>query len=475
MWQPITDLSDDPASLTDGELDALGRVWAKQKEELAELGTLDEFDKRLRREWSIETGIIEGVYTLDRGTTNTLIERGINADLIPRESTNRDPELVARILQDHYEALEGMFDFVKGERELTTGYVKQLHAALLRNQETYTVVDQFGQAFEKQLDKGLYKSAPNNPTKPDRSIHEYRPPEHVASEMDRLISMYQQTRNVPVEVSAAWLHHRFAQIHPFPDGNGRVARALATLVFIKAGWFPLMVKRDGRARYIDGLEDADQGDLRPLVSFFTEVQRNAVIQATEVASDMSIAEAARGARSPSSVQEAIIAARDRLFHGGRLSQSERLRAQDTADKLNRLAMERLGQVVTQLREEIAKVSMGISFDVRSGGSPENVRAKAIGKAGHNANFRDYSVVVQLLLKTDRQDSLSFSFHALGPGYRGIIGVVAYSELQSKDTSPLEGGTFQINYEESPDKAVSRFTPWLERMITLGLDEWRRSL
>ncbi len=37
-----------------------------------------------------------------------------------------------------------MFDFVGGQRELTTGYVKELHAALLRNQDTYTVVDQFG-------------------------------------------------------------------------------------------------------------------------------------------------------------------------------------------------------------------------------------------------------------------------------------------------------------------------------------------
>jgi hypothetical protein len=64
-------LSDDPKTLTDGELESLGRVWASQKKEMIESGALDEFEKRLRREWAIETGIIENVYTLERGVTRT--------------------------------------------------------------------------------------------------------------------------------------------------------------------------------------------------------------------------------------------------------------------------------------------------------------------------------------------------------------------------------------------------------------------
>lgn len=150
-WRPIEDLSDDPKSLTDGELNSLKRVWANQREEMIQIGTLDEFEQRLRRESSIATGIIEGVYALDRGVTRTLIAKGIDAALIPRDATDRDPEMVARILQDHYKALDGLFDFVGGQRRLSTGYVKELHAALLRNQPTCTVVDQFGQAFEKRL------------------------------------------------------------------------------------------------------------------------------------------------------------------------------------------------------------------------------------------------------------------------------------------------------------------------------------
>ncbi len=141
---PITDLGDDPRSLTDGELDSLWRVWQSQKQDLTEREFLGEFEQRLRREWSIETGIIEDVYTLDRGVTRTLIEKGIDAAFIPHGASEEDNVLVARVIQDHYDALEGMFDFVGGQRSLSISYIKELHAALLRNRDVHEVVDQFG-------------------------------------------------------------------------------------------------------------------------------------------------------------------------------------------------------------------------------------------------------------------------------------------------------------------------------------------
>jgi len=89
-WSPITDLGDDPKALTDGELESLQHVWKSQKTELIGQEALEEFEKRLRREWSIETGIIERVYTLDRGIAQTLIQKGIDAALIPHGASDRD-------------------------------------------------------------------------------------------------------------------------------------------------------------------------------------------------------------------------------------------------------------------------------------------------------------------------------------------------------------------------------------------------
>src|SRR5579871_3270507 len=136
-WHPITDLEGDPKALTEGELDSLKRIWQTQKAEMADQGGLEEFNKRLRREWAIETGIIENVYTLDRGTTLTLIERGIDAALIPHSATDRDTTLVARIIQDHYETVEGLFDFVGGQRELSTAISRN---CMLPYCETWTLI-----------------------------------------------------------------------------------------------------------------------------------------------------------------------------------------------------------------------------------------------------------------------------------------------------------------------------------------------
>jgi len=55
-------------------------------------------NERLRREWSIETGIIERIYTIDRSTTRLLIEQGIAA-LIPYGATNRP---VGEVIQNKF-------------------------------------------------------------------------------------------------------------------------------------------------------------------------------------------------------------------------------------------------------------------------------------------------------------------------------------------------------------------------------------
>jgi fido (protein-threonine AMPylation protein) len=455
-WHPITDLGDDPRSLTDGELESLWRVWQSQKKDLAEREVLNEFEQRLRREWAIETGIIEDVYTLDRGVTRTLIEKGIDAALIPHGTTNKDPVLVARVIQDHFETLEGMFDFVGGQRSFSTGYVKELHAALLRNQDVHAVVDQFGKVFEKPLEKGAYKSMPNNPTRPDGAVHEYCPPEHVGSEMDELVRMYSehQTREIPPEVEAAWLHHRFTQIHPFADGNGRVARALASLVFVKRGWFPLIVKRDDpQRRYIEALEKADAGDVRPLVAIFVESQRTALIDASEIAYDVT---------PITSTHDAVIAVRDRLLQRGRLLlPREWARAKETATELVSWTAERLGKVAQEVRLEIGDLGEGFSFGVRTKRAPPDLSV--------------YYNAVILSLNTGRKEALTISFQAIGPHFRGLIEVIGQLDFQGSEPLPIEGAGFQINYEEDLERAKSRFSTWLDGVIVRGLNQWRQSL
>jgi len=70
----------------------------------------------------------------------------------------------------------------------------------------------------------------------------------------------------PVEVAAVF-HHRFVSVHPFDDGNGRVARLLMNLLLIKQGYHFTVVRNYDRRRYYDTLRRADGGDLKPFVNF----------------------------------------------------------------------------------------------------------------------------------------------------------------------------------------------------------------
>ena len=77
-----------------------------------------------------------------------------------------------------------------------------------------------------------------------------------------------QEQNFPAEVEAAWLHHRYVQIHPFQDGNGRSGRLLMAYAYIRRGKFPPVISANDKPAYIDRMELADQGNLYPLARYF---------------------------------------------------------------------------------------------------------------------------------------------------------------------------------------------------------------
>ena len=191
-----------------------------------------------------------------------------------------------------------------------------------------------------------YRRDTLNPLRPDGTVHLYCPPEQVDLEMDRLIALHHQHDDFAPEVEAAWLHHRFAQIHPFQDGNGRIARALATLVLVKAGWFPLVVRDRERAVYIGALEAADDGDLEPLIEYFAGLQRNQFVHALNIAED--VRQARRVADTIASVRRQLQQRRDSLV-------AEWEAAKSIAAALRNQAQSRLAAVATELKREMSDV------------------------------------------------------------------------------------------------------------------------
>lgn len=65
----------------------------------------------------------------------------------------------------------------------------------------------------------------------------------------------------------AWFQHRFVQIHPFNDYNGRTARMLTTYLLIKFNLHPIEIKANNpsdRKTYIKALQSADEGNYSSL-------------------------------------------------------------------------------------------------------------------------------------------------------------------------------------------------------------------
>ena len=94
--------------------------------------------------------------------------------------------------------------------------------------------------------------------------------DRIALEMDKLFIWSNSERGNmhPVEF-AAQLHKYFVFIHPFIDGNGRLARLLMNAALIQDGYMLAVIPPVLRREYIDLLEQAHIDD-RPFMDFIAE-------------------------------------------------------------------------------------------------------------------------------------------------------------------------------------------------------------
>ena len=94
------------------------------------------------------------MYSIDRGLTQVLVERGLDISLIEHGSTDRPAEEVVSILRDHREAVQYVKDFVAGQPELSLHFIRSIHQLLTRHQNSVDALDQFGTAIKVPLLRG---------------------------------------------------------------------------------------------------------------------------------------------------------------------------------------------------------------------------------------------------------------------------------------------------------------------------------
>lgn len=213
---------------------------------------LSKLRKYFRIKSIYHSNAIEG-NSLNVGETRLVVEQGLT--------------LTGRPLKDQAEAknLSIALDFLEElagnpTRPITETDIRQIHALVL--------------AGIDGANAGQYRSVP---VEIGGSAFSTTSPESIASEM-RTFGDWLQRASVPGDLfsmedaveAAGAAHTWFVTIHPFIDGNGRVARLLLNLILMRYRFPIAVISRDDRLRYYDALELSQASDLTALVALLSE-------------------------------------------------------------------------------------------------------------------------------------------------------------------------------------------------------------
>lgn len=273
-YQPILrfyDWSGEPPSLP---------AWVSRRDRLRSYsGVSEELLARARtiasQAAAIETGAIEELYNLDSGITVSIATQAATWESALKGSG----EHARGLIESQLAGYDYVLDLATGSTPISPPWIRQLHHVLCENQHVYKVWTPQGRG-EHPLPLGRYKAFPNHVLLSDDTIHSYAPVHVVESEMLALCDETRRQEFLAADpiVQSAYVHHCLTRIHPFADGNGRVARAVASVYLYRTANIPLLVLADRRSAYLAALRAADQGGTEQFVSFTA----SCAIDATEL-------------------------------------------------------------------------------------------------------------------------------------------------------------------------------------------------
>ncbi|MDT0631726.1 Fic family protein [Rubrivirga litoralis] len=223
--------------------------------------------QRLRLEWTYHSNAIEG-NSLTYGETRALLMHGVTAQGKPLKD-HLD-------IKGHREALDHLERLAGADEPLTLAAVRELHRVLLGEPYETWAETADGQRVRRTVTPGEFKAFSNSVKTVTGETHYYARPEETPALMTDLVDRYRagwrevEQGGADAVVVAADLHHRFVAIHPFDDGNGRMARLLMNLVLMRAGYPPAVIRQENRPAYYGALAEADAGDLGPFVRFVAD-------------------------------------------------------------------------------------------------------------------------------------------------------------------------------------------------------------
>jgi Fic family protein len=213
---------------------------------------------------ALDTGAIENLYEVDRGFTYTVaFETAAWEAALAQKG-----EHVRSLFEAQLHAYDYVLDLATKAEQLSEAAIRALHEEVCRAQSTYRVITAVGPQ-EQALPKGQYKVLPNHVRTRKGTDHSYAPVDVTPAEMARLVAEMRSGDFLaahPVQ-QASYSHYALVVIHPFADGNGRVARALASAFTYRTISMPIVILSENKNAYLDALESADSGNYQSFVNF----------------------------------------------------------------------------------------------------------------------------------------------------------------------------------------------------------------
>ena len=146
------------------------------------------------------------------------------------------------------------------ETPLTQHFIRTLHKTLLR--EDYTVYRTLpgGVHTSYVIHAGQYKTRPNSVITRYGDRFEYATPEETPALMSDLVDWYNDAEKsekfTPIELAAIF-HYRYIRIHPFEDGNGRIARLMVNYILTRHDYPMIVVRSRKKKEYLEALHRTD--------------------------------------------------------------------------------------------------------------------------------------------------------------------------------------------------------------------------
>jgi Fic family protein len=202
----------------------------------------------------VKSSEIEGE-NLDRGQVRSSIARRLGLDIGGLTPADRNVEGVVEMMLDATQSYD---------KPLTGRRLFDWHAALFPT----------GRSGMSKIRVGAWRDDANGPMQvvsgpigKERVHYEAPAAERVRDEMREFVEWFEKEHSTDLVLKAGVAHLWFVTIHPFDDGNGRIARAIADMVLARSERSPqrfysmsAQIRQEQKA-YYEILEATQKGDL----------------------------------------------------------------------------------------------------------------------------------------------------------------------------------------------------------------------